>query len=118
MRNLSRLIVVALAAIVDLLIVVHNKAIDLRVAVLNAVIRDAQLKTVGALSQITEARKLADAIVADAVAHALLLRVPRSSTRPTATCATAHQPSDNTLPPSGSLTGICWGLFVIPERRQ
>ena len=81
MRNLSRLIVVALAAIVDLLIVVHNKAIDFRVAVLNAVIRDAQIKTAGALRQIdedrkladklvAEARKLADAIVADAVAHA------------------------------------------------
>ena len=70
MRKITSLLVVAIAAIVDLLIVVHNKAIDLRVAVLNAVIRDAQLKTVGALSQITEARKLADAIVADAVAHA------------------------------------------------
>lgn len=70
MRNLSRLIVVAIAAIVDLLIVVHNKAIDFRVAVLNAVIRDAQLKAAGALSQIAEARKLADKIVADAVAHA------------------------------------------------
>ena len=70
MRNLSRLIVVALAAIVDLLIVVHNKAIDFRVAVLNAVIRDAQLKAAGALRQIDEARKLADMIVDDAVARA------------------------------------------------
>ena len=70
MRNLSRLIVVALAAIVDLLIVVHNKAIDFRVAVLNAVIRDARLKTAGALRQIDEARKLAEKIVDDALTHA------------------------------------------------